>query len=81
MADRIAGKIFYAPGELPPPDPAEVAEAQAAFAEFDRQRQAVPPENEITLRPDHYGNDLDGTEYEQWARQRRADREAQGGDQ
>ncbi|MGF6886173.1 hypothetical protein ABIA39_000140 [Nocardia sp. GAS34] len=58
MAEWYKGKRFSTPEEegLPPLTEQEIADADAAFEEFDRLRAAVPPEQRFPLR-DHFVED------------------------
>ncbi|MGQ4598690.1 hypothetical protein [Nocardia sp. R6R-6] len=65
MPERIGGKTFYAPGEIPDNTTTEkLAEIKASFATFNARRDAVPPEQRIHLR-DRFGDeDKLGTDQE-----------------
>jgi hypothetical protein len=75
MPEEIAGKTFYAPGELdiPPSTAEEIAEAKSMFAAFEQRSQQVAPEDRVP-QPERYGDDMMGTEYEAWYLEQRAER-------
>ncbi len=70
---HIGGKTFESTKN--PPGPEEVAEALAAFAEFDRRRAAIPPEERFRLSDKFGGRDFDGTEFEEWVNEQQRKRQ------
>jgi hypothetical protein len=79
---HIGGKTFETTKN--PPSQEEIDAAMAAFAEFDRQRAAVPPEERFHLSDKYGGWDYEGTEFEEEVNARRAaraaeNRESEGG--
>ncbi|CDO89177.1 hypothetical protein AWC29_11900 [Mycobacterium triplex] len=63
---KIGGKIFSTPEELgrTPPSEAVLARAPQAFDEFRKQRDAVPPEDQVTELSPKFWDDTSGTEFE-----------------
>lgn len=64
MAEKYHGRTYTTREEmgLPPRSDEEIAEAKKAFAEFDAQRAAIPPEERREL-PDRFGaHDFDWPE-------------------
>lgn len=62
----MAGKIFSTPEEagVTPPTEAEVARARKAFDEFQRQIDAVRPEDVVQEVSSKFWDDTSGTEYD-----------------
>ncbi|WP_433659931.1 hypothetical protein ACQPW1_45610 [Nocardia sp. CA-128927] len=81
MPRRIAGKIFYEPGEpgaAPPLTDAEQAEVQKGFDAFNakvRKTDGQPPTEERTEENRRFWDDLSGTEYEGWTPERGSEQE------
>ncbi|WP_157125004.1 hypothetical protein [Nocardia pseudovaccinii] len=64
--EKSGGKTFKGPGDpgWTPIDPEKKAKAEAMLAEFNRKRDAVPPDRQIHLR-DRFGDeDKIGTDQE-----------------
>lgn len=72
---HIGGKTFETPTD--PPSQEEIDNAMAAFAEFERERAAVPPEERFHLSDKYGGWDYEGTEFEEEVNARRAARLAE----
>lgn len=75
MPERIAGKTFYSPDEIPEhlrPSAEALAEAEAKFAAYDAALKAAraaggPPKYEPKTEANRrMWDDLNGTEYEDW---------------
>ncbi|WAC93704.1 hypothetical protein [Mycobacterium sp. Aquia_213] len=66
MSKKIGGKTFTTPEELgrKPPTEDELARAREIFAEFRRQRDAVPPEDRVTELSPKFWDETSGTEFE-----------------
>lgn len=75
--EHIGGKTF----ERTPPgaiDPETLAKASAAFEQLERDRAQLPPDAPRGDYTDAGGaHEFDGTEFEDWARQRHAERQAE----
>lgn len=66
MAEKIAGKIFSTPEEagVSPPTDAELARARKAFDQFQREVDAIAPEDKIKEISPKFWDDISGTEYD-----------------
>lgn len=66
MSRKIAGKTFSTPEEagVAPPTEAELAHARRLLDEFQRQVDAVAPEDRVTEISPKFWDDTSGTEYE-----------------
>lgn len=66
MSEEIAGKIFSTPEEagVTPPTDAELARARKAFDEFQREVDAIAPEDRIKEISPKFWDDISGTEYD-----------------
>jgi hypothetical protein len=66
MSKKIAGKIFSTPKEagVTPPTPEELARARKAFDEFQREVDAVAPEDVVQEVSPKFWDDTSGTEYD-----------------
>ncbi|WP_096290852.1 hypothetical protein [Mycobacterium ahvazicum] len=66
MSEKIAGKIFSTPEEagVTPPTPEELARARKAFDEFQREVDAIAPEDRIKEISPKFWDDISGTEYD-----------------
>jgi hypothetical protein len=66
MSEKIAGKIFSTPEEagVTPPTDAELARARKAFDEFQREVDAIAPEDKIKEISPKFWDDISGTEYD-----------------
>ncbi|BBY20125.1 hypothetical protein [Mycobacterium stomatepiae] len=66
MSEKICGKVFSTPEEegRPAPSEDELARARHAFADFRKQRAAVPPEDRVTELSPKFWDDTSGTEFE-----------------
>ncbi|MEV6059353.1 hypothetical protein [Nocardia asteroides] len=71
---EIGGKIFEYSSD--PIDPDLLAEAEAAFARGNALRAQERAQGEPVgeEEPERFHDDMIGTEYEEWYRQKRADR-------
>ncbi|MGY0500866.1 hypothetical protein ACWZHB_20460 [Nocardia sp. FBN12] len=69
--ERIAGKTFKDTQDNPP-SPELLTEAEAAFAKLNADRALTPVSGEE--EPERFHDDMVGTEYEDWYRQKRAQR-------
>lgn len=66
MSEKIAGKIFSTPEEagVTPPTEAELARARRSFDEFQREVDAIAPEDRIKEISPKFWDDISGTEYD-----------------
>ncbi|WP_322857968.1 hypothetical protein [Mycobacterium shigaense] len=66
MSKKVGGKSFTTPQELgrTPPTEEELARARESFAEFRRQRDAIPPEDRVTDLSPKFWDDTSGTEFD-----------------
>jgi hypothetical protein len=66
MSEKIAGKIFSTPEEagVNPPTEAELARARRSFDEFQREVDAIAPEDRIKEISPKFWDDISGTEYD-----------------
>lgn len=66
MSEKIAGKIFSTPEEagVSPPTDAELARARKAFDQFQREVDAIAPEDKIKEISPKFWDDISGTEYD-----------------
>lgn len=66
MSEKIAGKIFSTPEEagVSPPTDVELARARKAFDEFQREVDAIAPEDKIKEISPKFWDDISGTEYD-----------------
>jgi hypothetical protein len=66
MSEKIAGKIFSTPEEagVSPPTDAELARAREAFDQFQREVDAIAPEDKIQEISPKFWDDISGTEYD-----------------
>lgn len=66
MSEKIAGKIFSTPEEagVRPPTDVELARARKAFDQFQREVDAIAPEDKIKEISPKFWDDISGTEYD-----------------
>ncbi|OBK48238.1 hypothetical protein [Mycobacterium kubicae] len=66
MMEKIAGKIFSTLEEagVAPPTEAELARVRDSFAAFQREVDAVAPEDRVKEVSPKFWDDTSGTEYE-----------------
>lgn len=66
MSEKIAGKIFSTPEEagVSPPTGVELARARKAFDQFQREVDAIAPEDKIKEISPKFWDDISGTEYD-----------------
>ncbi|ORJ60992.1 hypothetical protein [Mycobacterium simiae] len=66
MSEKIAGKIFSTPEEagVSPPTDVELARARKAFDQFQREVDAIAPEDKIKEISPKFWDDISGTEYD-----------------
>ncbi|BBX40295.1 hypothetical protein [Mycobacterium simiae] len=66
MSEKIAGKIFSTPEEagVSPPTDVELARAREAFDQFQREVDAIAPEDKIKEISPKFWDDISGTEYD-----------------
>lgn len=66
MSEKIAGKIFstFEEAGVTPPTDEELARARKAFDEFQREVDAIAPEDRIKEISPKFWDDISGTEYD-----------------
>ncbi|MCV7095008.1 hypothetical protein [Mycobacterium kubicae] len=66
MMEKIAGKTFMTAEEagVPPPSEEEIARARETFDAFQREVDAIAPEDRVTDVSPKFWDDTSGTEYE-----------------
>ena len=69
---HIGGKTFETTQESTT-TPEEMTEINAAFAAFEKSRDAVPENERFRLSDRFGGQDFDGTEFEEWVEEQQSE--------
>jgi hypothetical protein len=66
MSKKIAGRTFSTPEDagVSPPTEAELARARKSFDEFQREVDAIAPEDRVKEVSPKFWDDISGTEYD-----------------
>jgi hypothetical protein len=66
MSKKIAGRTFSTPEDagISPPTEAELARARKSFDEFQREVDAIAPEDRVKEVSPKFWDDISGTEYD-----------------